>query len=115
MYHQFSENVVKLMSLAALLTGLSCSSDKKEETTTTPTTVSFTDVAPIIKANCSASGCHGKAGASSTIYEENEANFKKDKATIVTRINLEKGANLFMPVGGNALSDADKKKISDYK
>ncbi len=110
-------NVLKYFSIATIVMGLGCSSEEKEETTTAPTTTagSFADANTVITASCSASGCHGKTGAGSTIYQDNETNVKKDKAKIDASIAKAKGADGFMPKNGNALSDADKKKITDFK
>jgi hypothetical protein len=108
----FLFNTFLALALSSPFTG--CSKDDDKETTTTPTTsTAFADVAPIIKASCGVSGCHGKAGAISTVYEENEANVKAAKAKITERMNSTNTA-LVMPQSPGTISAADKTKLLDY-
>ncbi len=90
------------------------SSDKDENTSTATGTLTWTsDVAPVVKTNCAASGCHGTAGATSIIFENNEANFKSYKAENIRRLNLKSTDGDFMPQGGT-ITAADKKVLVDF-
>jgi hypothetical protein len=74
--------------------------------------VTFSQANGIIKTNCSQSGCHGKTGASSTIFEDNEVNVKAKAATIRDRI--DRTDNLMMPKTGGSLRIQDKDTLKGY-
>jgi hypothetical protein len=86
-------------------TGTEPATDTKTATSTATTTkLNFTtDVAPIITANCSDAGCHGKTGASGVSFQDNETAFKAE-STLETRLNSD------MPTG-KVLAAADKAKL----
>lgn len=94
-----------------------CGSSKKstdDGTTTTGTTYTWaTDIAPIVKSTCSASGCHGTANPGSTVFENSESAFVAKKADIKTRLNLGKSDPQYMPQNGT-ISDADRTKIITF-
>jgi hypothetical protein len=78
------------------------------------TALSFEDdINPIIKAECSASGCHGVAGAASVVYENNESNFKAGSTAIKDRIARAQGVAGVMPPS-RALSAADRGMILEF-
>lgn len=114
---------ISSFSIATIASGLTilmlnCCGSSSKSTTTTPaptTTLSFsTDIAPIIKTSCSASGCHGVTGAGSKIYENNEATFKAQKADAIRRMGLKSSEADFMPRSPSTISSADKDKIINY-
>lgn len=109
----------EILAVGISLFFVGCSDSKKDsdtpaETGSGSTTVSFSDISSIVKTSCGVSGCHGITGATSTVYENNEANFKAAKASIKDRISRAKTAAGFMPQSPGTLSDADKTKLLNY-
>lgn len=106
--------VLKLVALlSAVGVASACGSDSKKTTpTTTAKTYTFaTDVAPLVKTYCADSKCHGKTntGAGATVYEDNETNFKAEKASIKAYMDLPSGSSNFMP--RDKTIPAEKKQI----
>lgn len=99
----------------------SCGSKEDDKTTSTnptstasstSTTVSFADANTVIKAKCAASGCHGKSGAGSSVYEDAEAKLTADKAKCVSRVN---STSIPMPPAGSpALTATEKSTILSF-
>ena len=91
-----------------------CGSDKKDPDTSTGATVSFTtDVLPIVKANCTVSGCHDGTVAPTKSALETEATFKSSNSGV--RVAMATGNALIMPPSSKtALTTAEKAKIADF-
>lgn len=110
-------NLAATAAAALALTGglTSCGKDDKndKEATSTGTTYTFaTDIAPLVKGSCALSGCHGKTATGPSpakVYEDNETNFKADKAKIIERL----GDNT-MPQAPGTIAAADEKKLTDF-
>jgi hypothetical protein len=113
MLNYFKFSIVAGFCLAAFGCGAS-SNDKGTSTNGSGTTLTWAaDISPIVDAKCSASGCHGKTGANSTVYQNSETAFVASKANTVKRLNLASTDSLYMPQG-TEISTADKNKLLDF-
>lgn len=102
--------------VAVAVAGCGVNDNAKKGDTGTPQLSFATDVAPIIKSNCSDDGCHGKTGAQGVVYEDNEANYlASQNAPISTSKRLAKAFDDpdYMP-RGKTLTAADKLKLLDF-
>lgn len=99
----------------AFILAQACGSDKETEDTSTQTKYDFTkDINPIIVASCSGSTCHGKTGAGSTVYEEQEKAFLNSETETKRRMALAATDAAFMPRTPKTISAADKEKLIKF-
>lgn len=102
--------------VSVLALGFACGSDSDDDKdSSTVTTLTWDkDIAPIVAKDCTGSGCHGSANPGSTVYEDNEKNFKDAKTQVVARLNLAVGSAGFMPQGVASYEAARKQKLIDF-
>jgi hypothetical protein len=72
------------------------------------------DIAPIVKSDCSSSGCHGKVGPLSTVYEDDENSFEAAKTAVIARLSLEESDSGFMPKGATSYASEKKDKLISF-
>ncbi len=109
------------MKKIKILAGLACalfvfsSCEEKADDVITPS-VSFAQVNPILKTNCSP--CHATGGGaafeSRAKFVDNFNIAKNVASGILNRVNRDEGAAGFMPRGGSKLSASNIKTVSDW-
>lgn len=103
--------VISSLFVTAGYFAVSCGSKSDDTAASTPA-IAFADANTIIKASCSASGCHGKTGAKSTIFEDNQTNFDAAKTNCKTRVAAT--TNPMPPTDSPALTTAAKATLLSY-
>ena len=104
-----------VVMIAAVFT-FACGSDKTDDKdySTGERYTWEADIAAIVATDCSNSGCHGTIGPLSTVYQNNEANFRAAKTDVIARLTLDAENSSFMPKGMASFPAEKKEKLIGF-